>query len=517
VLAPSIKFTQGVTVGTPNVALMGVLTTSVTAQANTADGSKRWVFSWIDAPPTSAITRAQAVQDSGSVSALTFSPDVAGCYCLQLDSYDANGARATVYLCFGVLNAHGRLPSFPAMVPFAGFPEITAYQCMNFSGGTRGYAPYVEAYNAAVDAGGAGGNALQLQGVDISNVAPTNGQALVYVNGTTKWTPTSPTGSLGGTYLTPTVVAIDGAAGTVPVNCAAMTWADAAGAPVIGQGAHASGTSAVMTVESQQSSSGSAGGLVLRGGKGSVAGGNVDIQVAATTTYAVIGRFTSAGFFPGTSWHSFQNGFIEIGAVGGVTVPNTGTVRLVNNGSLQSFTGGAPGTGLSLLSWSGTTITLGNASNASSLSLQVAGDLTFTPSGKAVIQSATKWMKGGVSHAGWTFSDQADPQLTNNTPTAVYTFATNNGSNYCKAKIVGTRNDQAAAFAQELKYAALNNAGTLSDLAVVSTLSGPDSVSTGSTITATMGRSGTNVVVTITSNAAETWNFHVEFEATIQP
>ncbi len=186
---PIITLYQGAGPGTPGVALVGTVGAGVVhCVANTPPTANRWRWSWIGGPPGSSIVRAQGVQDSKTLTTYSFTPDVAGGYLLQLDEFDANGAVGTAYLMFAVLNSGTRLPHIPPMLAFPGFPVPDPFTCMNFVGHQAGWSDFMEQYFAAIDVGGSA-NATSLQGRALAATAPTDGQAVVWNNGGTTWTP----------------------------------------------------------------------------------------------------------------------------------------------------------------------------------------------------------------------------------------------------------------------------------------------------------------------------------------
>jgi hypothetical protein len=130
----AIKFTQGVTVGTPGVALFGSSGTSVNVANGDDTDVVRWTFTVLDVPPGSSVPTGN-VQD-GTTPSWNFTPDHTDDFLLQLDVYDAGGAKSTSVLSFGVLRTSGRfIPAFSAKA-----------SALNFAGNARGWAPYMEAW-----------------------------------------------------------------------------------------------------------------------------------------------------------------------------------------------------------------------------------------------------------------------------------------------------------------------------------------------------------------------------------
>src|SRR5271157_3646586 len=137
-----VKFTQGLTVGTPGQALFGVTGQAVqTANGAPAPGPvTAWTFAVVAVPSGSAVP--VGVAQSGPLQTWTFTPDVSGCYIVELSVVDAFGNVASDARAFGIKTASGRLiPSF------SGDPTS-----LNFGGQTLGWDPYMEAWLQAIDA-----------------------------------------------------------------------------------------------------------------------------------------------------------------------------------------------------------------------------------------------------------------------------------------------------------------------------------------------------------------------------
>src|SRR5574337_298017 len=135
-----IRFRQGVTDGGPGVALVGALTTTVTASnAGIGDLPIQYIWTWIDVPPTSAIPRGEILR--GNFSSVQFSPDVAGDYHLELRVFNQGGQSSVDRRVFRVNRATGRaIPAFDAEAP-----------ALNFDAGggnlnARGWAPDMEVW-----------------------------------------------------------------------------------------------------------------------------------------------------------------------------------------------------------------------------------------------------------------------------------------------------------------------------------------------------------------------------------
>lgn len=125
-----LKFSQGVTTAPAGRALVVVAGQPVVA-ANGGDntGVTRWIFVMLDVPPGSAIPTG-AVQD-GPTPTYTFTPDVPGCYLLQLTALvtETQYTRSAP-LAVGIPEANGLL--IPPVGADAG--------ALNFSGQDDGWA-----------------------------------------------------------------------------------------------------------------------------------------------------------------------------------------------------------------------------------------------------------------------------------------------------------------------------------------------------------------------------------------
>jgi hypothetical protein len=126
-VSAAIKFTQGATVGTPGVALIG----STGASVVVTNGNDALVLSWtwtvVTSPPTSAIVPGTG----GTGPSFTFTPDVTGCYLVQLALVGVDGSTATDVRAFGINETNGLL-----IPPFSG-----SSGSLNFSGVTTGWDP----------------------------------------------------------------------------------------------------------------------------------------------------------------------------------------------------------------------------------------------------------------------------------------------------------------------------------------------------------------------------------------
>jgi hypothetical protein len=147
-VAALIKFVQGGNVGTAGVALLGVVGTPVVVSNADDTGVDRWVYTVIDAPPSSALTA--GLKQDGATPTWTWTPDTTDCVEVRLDVFSAgNVLTATHSLCFGVLRTSGRIiPAFTAVA-----------SALNFLGATRGWAKIMEAWLNFLDglSGGGGG------------------------------------------------------------------------------------------------------------------------------------------------------------------------------------------------------------------------------------------------------------------------------------------------------------------------------------------------------------------------
>lgn len=136
-----IRFTQGATTDAFGRALIGVTGQPVTASTVLDPSVQNYTWSIIGVPLGSSV--AVGAISSGAVATVVFTPDVPGCYMVHLLTSDVDGNMAEDFRAFGILETSGRLiPSF-----------IGTDASMNFSGQSFGWAPYVEAYLKAIDAG----------------------------------------------------------------------------------------------------------------------------------------------------------------------------------------------------------------------------------------------------------------------------------------------------------------------------------------------------------------------------
>lgn len=156
-IAAAIAFKQGVTVGAPGFALIGTTGTPVTVSNGDNTNVEGWTFEVIDAPPASAVPRG-VVQD-GTLPTYAFTPDASGGYEVHLVVTDQFGNFAEDFRVFQVAEPSGRY-----IAPFK-----ATDQALNFtippasSPNTRGWAPLMEAYLRAFDAGGGGGGGGLMQ------------------------------------------------------------------------------------------------------------------------------------------------------------------------------------------------------------------------------------------------------------------------------------------------------------------------------------------------------------------
>lgn len=193
-VSASIKFTQGGTTDVPGRAVIGAVASPVVCSNGDNTNVQSYTWTLKDVPAGSAVTPGVLAQGPAASTA-TFTPDVAGCYRMQLDVVDAAGNIITDLRVFGVRNSRGWLvPSF-----HSGATEL------NFAGATRGWAPLMETILAdlktVADAGGGGGGGAARASGDVvgqsaspqvryfqgygmrGDFAPTMGQALAFTVG----------------------------------------------------------------------------------------------------------------------------------------------------------------------------------------------------------------------------------------------------------------------------------------------------------------------------------------------
>jgi hypothetical protein len=130
-----IQFTQGATSPGMGVAMVGELTTTVTASA--AAGATRYLWTIVDAPYGSA--RAGMTQDGASAS-FAFAPDVRGSYRVWLQVWSSGGTYSQDIRVFAVPTANAGY----IVPPYQGSPPplsllVRPDEC-NFPGSTKGWA-----------------------------------------------------------------------------------------------------------------------------------------------------------------------------------------------------------------------------------------------------------------------------------------------------------------------------------------------------------------------------------------
>lgn len=140
-VAALLKFVQGATVGTPGRALFGVTGTAVqTSNGASVPGPVvTWTFTVIAVPNGSSVPL--GVAQSGVTSTWSFTPDVVGCYLIEITVEDALGNTASDARCFGVKTSSGRLiPCF-----------LGDNSSMNFGGQATGWDVYMESWLQALE------------------------------------------------------------------------------------------------------------------------------------------------------------------------------------------------------------------------------------------------------------------------------------------------------------------------------------------------------------------------------
>lgn len=138
-----IQFLQGVTTPGPGLAMIGIAASAVTVTNSTDDPSvKKWTFEVIDAPTGSTVPI--GVNQDGGKNSYQFTPDIAGGYEIHMVVQDNQGNFSEDWRVFQIAEASGRI-----------IPPFTAdASALNFAGQKKGWAPYLDAYLKAVDAGG---------------------------------------------------------------------------------------------------------------------------------------------------------------------------------------------------------------------------------------------------------------------------------------------------------------------------------------------------------------------------
>lgn len=100
------------------------------------------------------------------------------------------------------------LPAFGVGAPGASVPHNAVY----YDTSTNPYQPYIFRaggwHTTGAGSGAVAGNATQLQGVNVSATAPTNGQVLTYVLANLDWEPKTPSGGAAPTIVQNALVAV---------------------------------------------------------------------------------------------------------------------------------------------------------------------------------------------------------------------------------------------------------------------------------------------------------------------
>ncbi len=128
-VSAQIKFTQGSTTDDAGISVIGVADEEVVVSNGNNDGISFWEWTLLDAPPTSTLDIGVFATGSAAQTA-AFTPDVTGCYRVQLFVRAQDGKTSTQVRNFAVPNDRGWIiPSFQS-----GKDEL------NFGGDTRGWA-----------------------------------------------------------------------------------------------------------------------------------------------------------------------------------------------------------------------------------------------------------------------------------------------------------------------------------------------------------------------------------------
>jgi hypothetical protein len=147
-ISANIKFTQGATTAAPGTSVIGITGASVVLSNGDDTNAVSWSWQLLDKPATSALSIGVILQGAAAATA-TFTPDVPGCYRVQLTVQSSNRSVQQTRV-FGVRNSRGWLQS-----PYAADPSE-----MNFAGNARGVTAYTDEIYAdlktVADAGGGG-------------------------------------------------------------------------------------------------------------------------------------------------------------------------------------------------------------------------------------------------------------------------------------------------------------------------------------------------------------------------
>jgi hypothetical protein len=141
-----INFTQGSSVGGAGFALIGTVGTPVVVSNGDDSDIVNWQFTVVDVGVGSA--NAQGIVQNGGTPTYSFTPDVSGCYVVNLITTDNQGNLFSDTRVFGILETSGRLiPSYLGTDKAMNF-VISAVE------NTKGWSPFLQAYLKQVDAGG---------------------------------------------------------------------------------------------------------------------------------------------------------------------------------------------------------------------------------------------------------------------------------------------------------------------------------------------------------------------------
>jgi hypothetical protein len=141
-VAAAVQFKQGVTTGTAGQAMLGTAGTAVQVQNGVSNaGVVEWTYNVIAVPYNSAVPLGTA--QSGATPTWSFTPDVTGCFIVQLITSDASvpANTASDQRAFGVLMSSGNL-----------VPSFTGDQnSLNFGGQSTGWDVYMEKWLALLN------------------------------------------------------------------------------------------------------------------------------------------------------------------------------------------------------------------------------------------------------------------------------------------------------------------------------------------------------------------------------
>jgi Concanavalin A-like lectin/glucanases superfamily len=159
-VASLIQFTQGATVGTAGQALIGVQAVAVqVANGASVPGAViLWTFSVVSVPTGSGVPI--GIVQTGATPTWSFTPDLRGCYLIQLTVSDVLGNTSTDTRAFGIYSVLGSPYIVPSFSADAG--------SLNFGGQTKGWDPAMEAWLLLIGSGSSGPTGVPTDGLTLS-------------------------------------------------------------------------------------------------------------------------------------------------------------------------------------------------------------------------------------------------------------------------------------------------------------------------------------------------------------